>query len=57
MSQVDEGYSIPWTPLEHLANTVYGDDPAAHFAPKGSGTRPDLLVARMQKAAAIKTES
>ena len=53
LGQVDEGYSIPWTPLEHLANTVYKDDPAEHFRPKSSGMRPDILVARMQKAAAI----
>jgi fructose-1,6-bisphosphatase III len=53
MSQVDEGYSIPWTPLEHLAQTVYGGDPASGFFPKASGMRPDVLVARMQKAAAI----
>lgn len=53
LSQVDEGYSIPWTPLEHLARTAYADDPAAHFMPKRPGMRPDLLVARMQKAAAI----
>ncbi len=51
--QIDEGYSIPWTPLEHLAQTVYGDDPAVHFRPRSSGLRPDLLVARMQKAAAV----
>ena len=53
LGQIDEGYSIPWTPLEYLANTVYADDPATHFYPKTSGTRPDLLVARMHKAAAI----
>jgi fructose-1,6-bisphosphatase-3 len=53
LSQLDEGYSIPLTPLEYLATTVYGDDPASHFKPKGSGMRPDLLVARMQKAAAV----
>ncbi len=53
MAQVDEGYSIPWTPLEHLANTVYRDDPAAHFMPKAEGMRPMALVARMQKAAAV----
>jgi fructose-1,6-bisphosphatase-3 len=53
MSQVDEGYSIPWTPLEHLAQTVYGGDPAGAFLPKAAGMRPDLLIARMQKAAAI----
>jgi fructose-1,6-bisphosphatase-3 len=32
LGQVDEGYSIPWTPLENLANSVYGDDP-----PRASG--------------------
>ncbi len=53
MAQIDEGYSIPWTPLEHLARTVYADDPAVHFMPKESGMRPDQVVARMQKAAAI----
>jgi fructose-1,6-bisphosphatase III len=53
LGQLDEGYSIPLTPLEHLANTVYAEDPAAHFMPKSSGMRPDLVVARMQKAAAI----
>ncbi len=53
LSQVDEGYSIPWTPLEHLAHTVYADDPAEHFMPKSPGLRPKVLVARMQKAAAI----
>jgi fructose-1,6-bisphosphatase-3 len=53
LGQVDEGYSIPWTPLELLAEQVYADDPAEHFMPKSTGTRPNLLVARMQKAAAI----
>jgi fructose-1,6-bisphosphatase-3 len=53
MAQVDEGYSIPWTPLEHLARTVYADDPAVHFMPKASGMRPNEIVARMQKAAAV----
>ncbi len=53
LGQIDEGYSIPWTPLELLAETVYADDPAEHFMPKSSGSRPNLLVARMQKAAAI----
>lgn len=53
LGQLDEGYSIPFTPLEHLVRTVYADDPAAHFRPKTSGMREDLIVARMQKAAAI----
>ncbi len=53
LAQIDEGYSIPLTPLEHLANTVYRDDPAIHFMPHEGGMRPDVLVARMQKAAAI----
>ena len=53
LGQLDEGYSIPLTPLEHLARTVYADDPVVHFAPKSSGMRSDLIVARMQKAAAI----
>ena len=53
LGQLDEGYSIPLTPLEHLARTVYSDDPATHFMPKESGMRPNVIVARMQKAAAI----
>jgi fructose-1,6-bisphosphatase-3 len=53
LAQIDEGYSIPLTPLEHLARTVYADDPAQFFMPKGEGMRPMEVVARMQKAAAI----
>jgi fructose-1,6-bisphosphatase-3 len=53
LSQIDEGYSIPLTPLEHLARTVYADDPALHFFPKESGMRDRVIVARMQKAAAV----
>jgi len=53
LSQIDEGYSIPLTPLEYLARTDYADDPAEQFYPKFEGTRPMELVARMQKAAAV----
>lgn len=53
LGQLDEGYSIPLTPLEHLARTVYADDPAAFFMPKTNGMRPNDVVARMHKAAAI----
>jgi fructose-1,6-bisphosphatase-3 len=53
LAQIDEGYSIPLTPLEHLAGTVYKDDPATFFMPKEEGMRPIELVARMQKAAAV----
>ena len=53
LGQLDEGYSIPLTPLEHLARTIYADDPATHFMPKSSGMRNDVIVARMQKAAAV----
>ena len=53
LAQIDEGYSIPLTPLEHLAQTVYADDPAEHFMPELNGLRPNGLVARMQKAAAM----
>ena len=28
LSQLEEGYGITLQPLEHLARTVYGDDPA-----------------------------
>ncbi|MFY9253566.1 MAG: fructose-bisphosphatase class III [Fuerstiella sp.] len=53
IGQLDEGYSIPLTPLEHLAHTVYADDPAEFFMPKSEGMRPNDVVARMQKAAVI----
>ena len=53
LAQIDEGYSIPLTPLEHLARTVYGDDPATSFMPREQGMRPMEVIARMQKAAAI----
>ena len=53
ISQLDEGYSVPLTPLEHLAREVYADDPAKYYMPKGSGMRPKELVARMQKAVAV----
>lgn len=53
LSQLDEGYSVPLTPLEHLAHTVYAGDPATQFMPKAEGMRPMELVARMQKAAAV----
>jgi fructose-1,6-bisphosphatase-3 len=53
MGQLDEGYSIPLTPLDHLARTVYGKDPATQFFPAAEGMRPKVLVARMQKAAAV----
>lgn len=53
LTQLDEGYSIPLTPLDYLARKVYGDDPATQFLPKAKGMRPPELVARMQKAAAI----
>lgn len=53
LGQLDEGYSVPLTPLEHLARTVYANDPAEHFMPKGEGMRPSEVVARMQKATAV----
>lgn len=53
LSQLEEGYGITLQPLEHLARTVYGDDPAECFAPRGTGLRDALAMARMQKAAAI----
>lgn len=53
LDQLEEGYGIPIEPLEHLARSVYGDDPADRFRVKGLGLRDDLLMARMQKAIAI----
>ena len=53
IAQLDEGYSIPTTPLEHLAQTAYADDPCADFQPQTTGLRPNNLVAKMHKAAAL----
>ncbi|MDH3252304.1 MAG: fructose-1,6-bisphosphatase [Ignavibacteria bacterium] len=53
LSQLEEGYGLTMAPLEKLARTVYADDPAECFMTRGSGLRDNLLMARMQKAAAI----
>ena len=53
LSQLEEGYGIAMAPLEQLAREIYGQDPAARFKCKGEGLRDDLMMARMQKAAAI----
>jgi fructose-1,6-bisphosphatase-3 len=53
VTQLEEGYGIPMTPVEKLALTHYGDDPAELFRVKGEGLRDPLLMARMQKAMAI----
>ncbi len=53
LSQIDDGYSIPLTPLDQLVREIYNEDPAEHFYPKSDGMRPNWLVARMQKAIAI----
>jgi len=53
ISQLEEGYGVIIAPLEKLARTVYADDPAERFKAKGTGLRDDLLMARMQKAAAV----
>jgi fructose-1,6-bisphosphatase-3 len=53
LSQLEEGYGVIVTPLEKLARTLYADDPAECFRTKGTGLRDDLLMARMQKAAAV----
>lgn len=53
LSQLEEGYGIPATPIEKLVRTVYSDDPAERFSCKGEGLRDSLLMARMQKAMAI----
>jgi fructose-1,6-bisphosphatase-3 len=51
--QLEEGYGITLSPLEMLARQAYADDPANCFRPKRAGQRDDLLMARMQKAAAV----
>ncbi len=53
LAQLEEGYGISIEPLERLARTVYGEDPVERFQTKGSTLRDPLLMARMQKAAAI----
>jgi fructose-1,6-bisphosphatase III len=53
LMQLEEGYGIPVEPLALLARTVYGNDPAVHFEPKGTGMREKSVMARMQKAAAV----
>jgi fructose-1,6-bisphosphatase-3 len=53
LSQLEEGYGIALNPLEHLARNSYGNDPARAFMPRGTGRRDPVLVARMQKAAAV----
>ena len=51
--QLEEGYGITLSPLELLAREAYVDDPAERFKPKRAGLRDALLLARMQKAAAV----
>jgi fructose-1,6-bisphosphatase-3 len=53
LSQLEEGYGVSVASLEKLARTVYADDAAERFRARGTGLRDDLLMARMQKAAAI----
>jgi len=53
LTQLEEGYGIPLTPLEDLANGPYALDPAQNFVAKGAGTREPGLIARMQKAISI----
>lgn len=53
LTQLEEGYGIAMEPVEKLARTVYGDDPAQRFHVKGEDLRDPLLMARMQKAMAI----
>jgi fructose-1,6-bisphosphatase-3 len=52
-SQLEEGYGITLQPLEHLVRTIYKDDPASCYVPRGEGLRDRLTMARMQKAAAM----
>lgn len=53
LGQLDEGYSLPMMPLEHLIRIVYADDPAENFTPKADGLRTKLQIAQMQKAIAV----
>jgi fructose-1,6-bisphosphatase len=51
--QLEEGYGIPLVLLDLLARTVYADDPASSFEVKGTDMRENIMIARVQKAAAI----
>jgi len=53
LSQLEEGYGITMAPLEKLVRGCYADDPAERFPCRGDGLRDPLLMARMQKAAAV----
>jgi fructose-1,6-bisphosphatase-3 len=53
IAQLEEGYGIPVEPLEQLVHASYANDPAERFHSKGEDLRDPLLMARMQKAAAI----
>ena len=53
LAQLEEGYGIPVEPIEQLVRASYADDPAERFRAKGEDQRDPLLLARMQKAAAI----
>jgi fructose-1,6-bisphosphatase-3 len=53
LSQLEEGYGLTLQPLEKLVRSVYADDPAECFLPNGQGLRETVVMARMQKAAAV----
>ena len=53
IAQLEEGYGIPVEPLEQLVHSAYANDPAERFHSKGEDLRDPLLLARMQKAAAV----
>lgn len=53
LSQLEEGYGLTMQPLEKLVRSVYADDPATCFTPHGKGLRETVVMARMQKAAAV----
>jgi len=53
LAQLEEGYGISLAPLEELARSAYGDDPAAKFVAKGEPGADPLRIARMHKAVAI----
>lgn len=53
VAQLEEGYGIPVEPLEQLVRASYADDPAERFRSRTEDLRDPLLLARMQKAAAI----
>jgi fructose-1,6-bisphosphatase III len=53
LTELEEGYGIITEPLDLLIRQAYADDPATCFETRGTGMREAIVMARMQKAAAV----